>query len=111
MPSPTITTLPFVQDRDGKRCFWAVKPTGDYTADCRTGQDYALRFLDYSAQSNGGAILQLIVPDMPREQSGIEIGFWSLCLSPLRLGNRALSRSWLTGIAAKWSGRHERPPP
>ena len=78
MHSPAITTLPFVQDRDGTRCFWAVEPTGDYTADCRTGQEYALLFLDYSARSEGGAILQLIVPDMPKEQSGIEIGFLEL---------------------------------
>ena len=100
MSSPAITALPFVQDQDGKRCFWVVQPTGDYTADCRTGQEYALAFLDYSVRSNSG-VLQLIVPDMPKEQSGIEVGFLELVSLAAAAGQRRA-----VSIMAHWY-RHE----
>ena len=50
-----ISDLPFVADRvpdevnPKGRHFWSVNPTGDYVADCRTGNRYALAFLDISA--------------------------------------------------------------
>jgi hypothetical protein len=31
-------TLPLATERQDPRCFWHVKPTGDYAADCVTGE-------------------------------------------------------------------------
>lgn len=84
-----IARLSFVADRDGKalpkpergqweRCFWNVRPSGHYAKDCATGRALALEFLAYEAEDEGGpGALQLIVKDMPRDLTGIEIGFLS----------------------------------
>jgi hypothetical protein len=57
---------------------WDVKPTGDYAADCETGQQYAVAFMDSCDGTNGWAtLLPNIVADMIRAgpADGIVIGF------------------------------------
>jgi hypothetical protein len=68
-----------------KRCWWHVRPPGnyapgnftpdDYTADNRLGYELALEYLRYEQRSDCGTFLQVIVNQMPRPLSGIEIGF------------------------------------
>lgn len=60
------------------RCWWSVSPSGDYSADCNTGQHMAMEYLEYSARADGSSCLALVVADMPAEQSGIEIAFLQL---------------------------------
>jgi hypothetical protein len=62
-------TLPLATERQDPRCFWHVKPTGDYAADCVTGEKLAPEFLEYEAKHWGGGQLQHIVKDMPRRRS------------------------------------------
>ncbi|HRK97420.1 MAG TPA: hypothetical protein PLE43_02965 [Alphaproteobacteria bacterium] len=81
-----LTDLPFIKDvklsdnpkgRKTERIFWQVAPTGDFSKDGLTGTQYAREFLNY-AQKEGHCPLVSIVKDMPREFSGIEIGFLSV---------------------------------
>jgi hypothetical protein len=89
-----IAGLPFVADRPPNdpaglpRCFWSVKPIGDYEADCRTGNAHALAYLRYlrAEGSRGPGHLSLIVGDMPREITGIEVGFLSIIDHAARTG-------------------------
>jgi hypothetical protein len=75
----TIKSLPFVKDRVKWRSFWNVKPTGDYEKDCIIGTRLALKYLAYEeADYDGPGSLQLIVKDMPRKLSGVEIGFLTM---------------------------------
>jgi len=82
-PHP-IESLPFVEDRvpksqtDIRRCFWNVQPTGDYGEDCRTGSRFAIEYLRYQVSFDSSGHLSLIMRDMPRETTGIEIGFLSI---------------------------------
>lgn len=58
------------------RYWWHVKPTGDYGADCKTGEALALEYLAFEEKDESGAgHLQVIVGDMPRDLTGIEVGF------------------------------------
>ncbi len=79
-PSPVLC-LPFVGEDPDNRSFWKVKPSGDYGVDCRTGEDYALAFLEYSEASGDTCLLPTIVKDMAetmdRKEYGIEVGFLS----------------------------------
>jgi hypothetical protein len=82
-PDP-ITKLPFVADRkkpfapgQWPRCFWSVTPTGNYEADCRTGSHYALAYLRYRGTQQVSD-LPTIVKDMPRDITGIEVGFLAM---------------------------------
>jgi hypothetical protein len=86
---PDCGRLSFVADRDGKtlpkpkrdqypRCWWHVKPTGDYGADCATGEKLGLEYLAFEAEDDGGGNLALIVKDMPRKLTGIEVGFLTM---------------------------------
>jgi len=59
---------------------WVVQPTGDYTADCKTGMTYDLQFLaacDFSSQWK--SLFPVIVADMilagPSSVSGVMVGF------------------------------------
>lgn len=83
-----IARLPFVVNRkraglpEGESlsglCFWHVKPTGSYGADCEIGNMFAIAYLGLRG---GGPPLQWIVLDMieqGRSFSGIEIGFLGL---------------------------------
>jgi hypothetical protein len=75
-----IGRLSFVKNcrvrRHGRlRNFWYVKPTGDYGKDCATGEKFALEYLKYEETAQPGGLLQVIVQDMPRDQTGIEVAF------------------------------------
>jgi hypothetical protein len=82
--------LSFVADRDGKtlpkwtgdqnpRCFWNVTPTGDYGPDCKIGRVLGLEYLALQEADTGGpAYLGMIVRDMPRPLTGVEIGFLTM---------------------------------
>ncbi len=55
--------LPFFNRK--KRWTWDVTPTGNYTADCETGQAFAIDFLKSCEGTNGWAsLLRSIVLDM-----------------------------------------------
>lgn len=106
-----LDLLPFTALRNGKelpkydttknelpRCFWNVEPTGDYAADCRVGNKFALDYLLYEEADGGGSgCLNLIVQDMPREFSGIEYGFLHMVCFAARAGAyraREISAYW-----------------
>jgi hypothetical protein len=85
---PRSLGLPFVADLAPKaqagskrRCFWAVQPTGDYNDDCRTGHQFGIEYVRFVAKqrSDGhtGVLLQIVM-DMPREHSGVELGFFEI---------------------------------
>ena len=78
--NPKITDLPFVADKgkgkNKRRSFWNVKPNGDYGDECLIGKFYALECLQY-AIATGSSPIAWIIPEMPQELTGIEIGFLS----------------------------------
>ncbi len=98
--------LSFIADRkkaglpEGRfpRCFWNVKPTGDYVEDCDTGQRLALEYLRFIAAGNVPD-LPAIVGDMPRPLTGIEVGFLSLVGSAAQTGFRPTLR-----LTQLWTG-------
>jgi hypothetical protein len=69
---------------------WAVRPSGDYGADCETGKKFAIKFLATCDGTNGWrALLQFIVGDMIRAGptkgsrgrpsiDGVTVGFLSI---------------------------------
>ena len=59
------------------RHFWLVKATGDYGADCDLGTRLGLEYLAYQ-NTREGSYLQHIVADMPRNLTGVEIGFLAM---------------------------------
>ena len=80
-----LAELSFVGDRVNSRphqfprCFWTVKATGNYGEDCQIGHKLALEYLAMEEADVGGpGHLQMIVQDMPRELTGIEIGFLTM---------------------------------
>jgi hypothetical protein len=78
------------------RHFWRVKPTGDYGADCEIGTRLGLEYLAYQ-NSHEASCLQHIVEDMPRDLTGVEIGFLTIVAHAAVAGeNRAEE------IAAYW---------
>lgn len=93
--------LSFVLDRPRKgRCFWNVKPSGRYDADCRLGERLALEYLAYEEADVGGpGLLPSIVCDMPRELTGVEIAFLQLVALQARAG-----RGRAQQIVGHWSG-------
>jgi hypothetical protein len=85
------------------------RASGNYEADCETGQRYALKLME-GLQSDGtagsGAVLS------PADASGIEVGFWSMIEVAARCGlprARAVADYW----AARKSAVYEpdNPPP
>lgn len=81
----------------GGRIWWKVKPTGDYTEDCWTGERLALEYLNFVEKYPGGSVLQSIVCDMPRPLSGVEIGFLTMVCHAARTGAyraREISAYW-----------------
>ena len=85
--------LPFVVDMARGRCFWNCKSTDDGFDDSATGSHYALAYLRHEAAEHAKGdhhpLLGLIVGNMPREHTQLEISF--LCV---------------VGFAAR-EGRHE----
>ena len=106
--SHSIRQLSFVADRklsDRKkhnfpRNFWNVRPSGDYSADSVLGQKYALEYLAYEASidhNESPNILGWIVADMPRELTGVEVGFFSIIGAAATAGiaeGERLARYW-----------------
>jgi len=89
LPKATGTQLP--------RCFWNVRPTGDYRRDCRTGENLALEYLELQERPNSCSYLQIIVSDMPRELTGVEIGFLTVVAHSAAAGasaGRSVVRHW-----------------
>lgn len=64
--------------------FWTVSPSGNYSADCKTGNALALEYLKFLTKS--AFPLQWIVFDMPREATGIEVGFLGVVTRAAALG-------------------------
>ncbi len=85
-----LAALSFVADRDGKtlpkptgdqhpRCFWNVTPTGNYGRDCVIGRALGLEYLAMEeADTRGPGWLPMIVADMPRPLTGVEVGFLTM---------------------------------
>ena len=69
----TLTHLPFIDDQS---C-WSVKASGNYGADCLTGNAYALDALRWLATNPSEPLLPWVVMDMPAAEkwTGIETGF------------------------------------
>ncbi len=57
------------------RCFWSIKPSGDYIADDVRGTNAALEYLAYEASPLSSGILQLAVADIPDKMGTAEIAF------------------------------------
>jgi hypothetical protein len=71
-PPRDIADLSFVKSkRNGRRCFWHVRSTGDDCKDEKLGQRVALEYLAYQEADTG-------VADMPRKLGPIEISFLTL---------------------------------
>jgi hypothetical protein len=108
--NPSIGNLSFVAFRDGKtlpkatakqcgRCFWHVKGTGDDSAkDDKLGQRLALEYLAFEeVDIGGGGNLQLIVSDMPRPLTMVEIAFLQMVSFAARAGAfeaRRIAKYW-----------------
>lgn len=60
-----------------RKSWWAVKGTDDYWADCDRGARLGLEYVA-SRKTGSGTILQHIVKAMPRDLTGVEIGFLSV---------------------------------
>lgn len=69
--------LPFVTDYADGRCFWDVKPSGDYSEDVKRGVNIAQIYLSAIEHKNATPPLQWIVEHMPRELDGCMVGFLS----------------------------------
>ena len=106
---PSVAGLSFVASCDGKtlpkpigdqcgRCFWNVTATGDYTQDCDTGVRLALEYLAFEeAAVESGGHLQMIVEDMPRALTGVEVGFLQMVSFAAGAGAKEARR-----ISAYW---------
>jgi hypothetical protein len=105
----SIDNLSFVAMRDGKtlpkptgdqwpRCWWNVASTGDYEQDVKIGKRLALEYLAFeSADEDGSGHLQMIVADMPRPLTGVEIGF--LIVVSRAAGSRAAEAGRIGGCS------------
>ena len=83
------------------RCWWSVAPSGDYRADCATGTKMALEYLAYiNGEASTGGCLGLIVQEMPRELSGIEVAFLTMLDIAAKAGQARAVR-----VSAFWDQR------
>ena len=74
--TPQAWELSFAKKRGN---YWNVKATGDYDKDCALGGRLALEYLAFEEQDRGGpGLLQHIVADMPRDFTGVEVGFLTM---------------------------------
>jgi len=103
-----ITRLFFVKDRpnwkpeDGRhpRDFWAVNTTGDYSADCALGVEFARQAIDYINAHDGDELLGWAVFDMiakPEESlkanRGVVVGFMSEIARHAAYGRKLLKEA------------------
>jgi hypothetical protein len=107
--SGQIIDLPFVTpEGERPRHFWTVTSTDDYGEDCRTGDRFALTYLRFEAALDHNLepfILPWIIRDMPRELTGIEIGFLTIIDAAAQHGIAEAER-----LVAYWHGDTARPP-
>jgi len=95
----SVTQLPFVTsysaNKAHERSFWDVTPSGDYTADCETGQSYGIDALHYMVSQKFTPLLSMIVEAMPDSSrySGLEVGFLSVIAQYAVIGVGAASMS------------------
>ena len=91
-----IDALPFVGSlgRGQGWNYWAAKPTGDYTADCKQGRAFAEAFIPLLRTSGGVSLVPAITRGMinANDQSGLVIGFMN------RLGEQAALWHWVCSI-------------
>lgn len=89
--NPEIIDLPFVDDvgmgEKQNRKFWNVQPNGDYGDECIIGKAHAFEYLQYSMMTNANH-MTWIVKDMPRNLTGIEVGFLEIIGEYARTGAR-----------------------
>lgn len=91
--------LPFLNRK--KRCCWDVKPTGDYAADCTTGEAFAVELLKTCDGTYGwAAFVRWIILDMIKagpsgvfadgspKTNGIVVGFMGVIGSAVAAGIR-----------------------
>ena len=117
-----VLDLPFVADRKRSepgwpRCFWNIDQADDTTG--LTGEHYALAYLrwlrDHPDDGRPG-FLPSIVADMPRDITGIEIGFLVIIDHAAQRGGLAAAErlvayweSWRQNEASKKARRPRRP--
>jgi hypothetical protein len=58
--------------------FWTVAAAGDWATDCATGRGYAAALIAYLQESGNAPIMPSVIAAMPRELTGIEIGFLTM---------------------------------
>jgi hypothetical protein len=92
MSAEGTNPLPFVKATKGPRGaartnFWAVKASGDYERDCRTGREYALQFMAYQNERlrldpDGAPSAGSIVDDIiaSGDRTGIAAGFFQVII-------------------------------
>lgn len=115
-PVSAYDALPFFASKrptkahPGHRNFWSVKATGDYNTDCLTGQSYAVQFLTAEEDSDG-TLLQCVAEHMPREFTGVEIGFMQIIGFAAQAGARRgqeIAAYWERADVERRSKRAER---
>jgi hypothetical protein len=88
-----VSDLSFVTDTKHGRFFWSVEPSGDYAPDGELGDRLALEYLAFEEATDHNLsppLLPIIVRDMPRKHTGVEIAFLTLvCLAASAGANRA----------------------
>jgi hypothetical protein len=79
---PEMDSLPFIKKNPpkiGGYCYWAVKPSNNYTIDCETGRAYAHMLLPFLKYNGGIPLLGFIVLDMiqsgTKNGEGLVVGF------------------------------------
>ena len=80
-----LSDLPFVQNTDAGRNYWAVQPTGDAQADFDLGEEYGRLAVAWVRRRKPSSLLffvhQAMTDDATRR---IQIGFWGAVQVALR---------------------------
>lgn len=105
---PLFASLPFVRDGENGRSWWSVEPSGDYVADCRTGELHGLAFLDALACGGLGPLrLSQILAGMlaAQDRNGIVVGFASALQDAL---SATVDPAFTAQLRSFCADRHER---
>lgn len=72
-----IDALPFVSVHpEAGRCFWSVKPSGKYAADCEVGAHYAALAWAHKVRWGGILLADIAIDQVKKgDRSGIEVGY------------------------------------